>query len=77
MKIKTKIKVSTGLVWIGAMLAVLTRYIDTWCLYVGLGIVAVGVIYRYTMIRCPHCGYKLIEGKEAPAKCPGCGESLE
>ena len=77
MKIKTTIKVSVALVWIGALLALMAKYVGTWCLWVGLAMVVGAAIYRYTMITCPHCGHKLIEGKEAPKKCPNCGESLE
>ena len=77
MKIKTKIKVSVALVWIGALIALMAKYVGTWCLWVGLAMVVGAAIYRYTMITCPHGGHKLIEGKEAPKKCPNCGESLE
>ena len=77
MNIKTKIKVSTALAWIGAVIALMAKYVNTGLLWVGLALVVAAGIYRYTMIRCPHCGHKLIEGKEAPKKCPSCGEDLE
>ena len=77
MKIKTKINISIALVWIGAVVALMAKYVNTGLLWVGLAFVVAAGIYRYTMIRCPHCGHKLIEGREAPKKCPNCGEDLE
>lgn len=32
-----------------------------------------GVILRFTFVKCPHCGDKLIGQKTVPAKCPLCG----
>ena len=33
----------------------------------------VGVTLRFTFVKCPHCGDKLIGHKRVPVKCPVCG----
>ena len=33
----------------------------------------IGIIFRFTVVKCPHCGDKLIGQKNVPAKCPVCG----
>ena len=77
MKVKTKVKISVAFVWIGALIALLSQNLGTWLLWVGLAIVVVAGVYRFTMIRCPHCGHKLLDGNTVPSKCPNCGDSLE
>ena len=77
MKVKTKVKICVAFVWIGALIAVMSRYMGDWLLWVGIAVVAVAGICRYTLIRCPHCGQKLMDSQGVPSKCPNCGESLE
>lgn len=33
----------------------------------------IGVILRFTLVKCPHCGDRLLGQKNAPYKCPVCG----
>ena len=74
--LRIKVKISVAFVWIGALVALLSKMFGPWCLLAGLGIATVAAVYRYTMIRCPRCGHKLIDGKTIPALCPKCGEEL-
>ena len=75
--LKTQVKICVNAVWFGALLAILSRTVGKWCLWLGMAVVVVAAICRYTLIRCPHCGYKLSEGKTVPPRCPHCGEALE
>lgn len=77
MKVKTKVKICVAFVWVGALMAVMSRYMGSWLLWAGIAVVVVAAICRYALIRCPHCGCKLAEGQGVPSKCPNCGESLE
>ena len=74
--LRLKLKISVAFVWIGAVVALLSKVFGGWCLLAGLAIAAAAATYRYTMIRCPRCGHKLIDGKTVPALCPKCGEEL-
>lgn len=76
MKVKTKVKICVAFVWIGAVIALLSRSFDNWLLWVGIAVVAIAGICRYTLIRCPHCGHKLADPQGVPKKCPYCGEEL-
>ena len=74
---KKKVQICVTCVWIGALIALLSRSLGQWCLWVGLGIVVLAATYRYCLVRCPHCGYKLVDSQTVPSNCPRCGESLE
>lgn len=32
-----------------------------------------GMVIRFTLVKCPHCGDKLLGQKSVPVKCPVCG----
>ena len=74
--LKTQVNICVAFVWTGAVVALLSKVLGTWCLWVGIGIVAVAAVCRYSLIRCPHCGHKLTEGKTVPKRCPNCQEEL-
>ena len=76
MKLKTKINFCIGLVWAGAILAVLSRVLGDWSLWVGLSIFVGATLFRYGLLRCPHCGHTLSERKQVPDRCPKCGKDL-
>ncbi len=76
MKLKTKINLCIGFVWVGAILAVLSRVLGDWSLWVGLAIFVAATFLRYGLLRCPHCGHSLSERKQVPANCPKCGKAL-
>ncbi len=75
--LRTQVQICVSAVWIGALVALMARSFGQWCLWVGLAIVVVAAICRYTLIRCPHCGHRLSDGQSVPTHCPRCGESLE
>lgn len=74
--LRTQVKICVGAVWFGALLAIMSDMLGKWCLWLGMAVVVVAAICRYSLIRCPHCGYKLAEGKTVPPRCPKCGEEL-
>ena len=41
--------------------------------YLAIAFFAVGLVLRFTFVKCPHCGDKLIGHKKVPAQCPVCG----
>ena len=45
---------------------------------ISIGLVAIGLVWRYTMVKCPHCGdrFKGIH-KNLPDTCPNCNEPLD
>ena len=75
--LRTQVKICVSAVWLGALLAILSQTVGKWCLWLGMAVVVVAAICRYTLIRCPHCAYKLTDGKTVPPRCPHCGETLE
>ena len=46
-------------------------------MWIGIGIIAVGVIVSWT-IRCPHCGHSLMGKRQLllPNFCPNCGHNI-
>ncbi len=76
LRLKTKINICIGFVWAGAVLALLSRMLGSWCLWAGLAILVVATLFRYGLLRCPHCGHPLSDGKQVPSVCPKCGEEL-
>lgn len=74
--LKTQVQICVSAVWLGALLAILSRNWGQWCLWLGLAIVVIAALCRYTLIRCPHCGHKLTEGKTLPKFCPNCKGEL-
>ena len=75
--LKTQLNICVSFVWIGAVLALLSKVVGPWCLWLGLAILVVAAACRYSLIRCPHCGHRLIEGNRIPAQCPKCKEALQ
>ena len=59
-----------GLTWLGT----LTSRLFMW---IGIGIIAIGVILSWT-IRCPNCGYGLMGRRQLllPNFCPRCGHNI-
>ena len=76
MKLRTKINLCITFVWIGAILAVLSRVLGDWSLLAGLAIFVGATFCRYGLLRCPHCGHALSDRKRLPATCPKCGKEL-
>lgn len=76
-KLYTRYFISLGLSIIGIILVYLGALISQIIMWIGIGIIAVGVIVSWT-IRCPHCGHGLMGKKQLllPNFCPNCGENL-
>lgn len=79
--VKTRYKIYNILAWLGLAIALVgcllggeIRTILTW---IGIAFVTLAVIYRFTAVRCPHCGHLLTESKTMPDKCPKCQEELD
>ncbi len=66
--------------WLGVIIAVVGYFLGgtgkAVLPWVGLALVVLAVIYRFTQVRCPHCGNHLTEGKSIPARCPECHKEL-
>ena len=75
--LRLRLKISVAFVWVGALVAMLSKALGTWALWLGITIVIAATAYRYTMIRCPYCGFRLAEGKNIPPCCPSCGGEFE
>ena len=76
-KLYARYFISLGLSIIGIILVYLGAPISQIIMWIGIGIIAVGVIVSWT-IRCPHCGHGLMRKKQLllPNFCPNCGEKL-
>ena len=71
----------TILSWVGVAVAVLGYFMDgaphKFLPWVGLGILILAIIFRFTMIKCPYCGHPLTQSKSLPDKCPACDKELK
>ena len=74
--LKLQLNICLALLWAGALIALMSRFYGQRCLWLGLAILVAAAICRYSLIRCPHCGHKLIEGKRISKCCPNCQEEL-
>ena len=76
-KLYARYFISLGLTIIGIILAWLGALIFQMIMWIGIGIVAVGVVVSWT-IRCPNCGHSLMGKKQLllPNFCPNCGEKI-
>ena len=72
-----RLQLCINFTWVGAVIALLSRFLGSWCLWLGLAILVVATICRLTLIRCPYCGHRLTEGQRIPPCCPSCGGELE
>lgn len=45
---------------------------------ISIVVMAVGIVWRYTLVKCPHCGDKF-KGihKDLPNRCPNCNGRLD
>lgn len=79
--VKTRNKIYNAIAWAGVAIAVvglaLGDSIKTILTWVGLAFVVLAVIYRFTMVKCPYCGNRLMESKTIPDKCPECHKELK
>ena len=76
LSLKLQLNICLGFLWAGALIAVLSRVLGQWCLWLGIAVLIAAAVCRYSLIRCPHCGHKLVEGNRIPPRCPNCKEEL-
>ncbi len=69
--------IAFGLSVIGIILTWFGALTSRTIMWIGIGIVAVGVIVSWT-IRCPNCGHSLMGKKQLllPNFCPNCGQKI-
>ena len=69
--------IALGLSLVGIIFAWLGTLTSHLFLWVGFGIIAVGVIVSWT-IRCPNCGHSLMAKRQLslPNYCPNCGHKI-
>lgn len=78
--VKCRQKIYSACSWLGVIVAVIGYFLGGTLKavlpWVGLVLVALAVVYRFTMVRCPYCGNHLMESKTIPDKCPECHKEL-
>lgn len=47
-----------------------------WTIWLALGLMAIGIVYRCIFVKCPHCGDGLFGSRIFPKHCPNCGKNL-
>ena len=77
LSLKVQMQLYIGMVWVGAVIALLSRVLGPLFLWIGLAIVVTGAVCRYTLIRCPHCGFRFVEENKIPHRCPKCEGALQ
>ena len=79
--LKTHAKIHTFLLLAGLIVAGIGAKISEFgslhpVAWVGILMVAAGMLWRFLFIKCPHCGSKLYNVRSLPEYCPDCGGKL-
>ena len=82
LEVRTHVWIHTGLLAAGGLVSVLGAKLGERgtahpVLWLGLGMIIAGILWRVFFVKCPHCGSKLYNVRELPEYCPDCGEKLE
>ena len=81
LELKTHVKVYSLLEIVG----IIVFLIGTWqsefgnvhsLVWIGILIVALGICWCFSFVKCPHCGSGLYYMRHIPKYCPDCGEKL-
>ena len=81
LELKTHVKVYSLLEIVG----IIVFLIGTWqsefgnvdsFVWIGILIVALGICWCFSFVKCPHCGSGLYYMRHIPKYCPNCGEKL-
>ena len=80
--LKTKLNVHYIACALGAVITMLGCYISKpytlhFAAWLGLALIAAGLVWRILYIKCPHCGSGLYGCRVLPKHCPDCGKELE
>ena len=71
--------IQTGCNIVGVACALISFFADSYhqpALWLAIGFVVLGVVWRAIFIKCPHCGDGLTGSRSIPHNCPSCGKSL-
>lgn len=66
--------------WSGCGIALISALLKppaVWLLYIGLGLVIAGLVWRVCFVKCPHCADKLLCSRVLPKYCLSCGKEIE
>ena len=80
--LKTKLNILYLLCGVGALVTILgctlsKPYSLHFVAWLGIGMMAVGLIFRILYIKCPHCGDGLYHQHNSLKRCRSCGKKLE
>ena len=83
MKLKptTAMLIANIVLWSAAIILGLELITHNWSTrplvrIIGMGLAAIGVLLRFTIVKCPACGDKFMGTQKVPETCPTCGEKL-
>lgn len=67
-----------GVVYNLVDMVVMGMSLRLWPTVISIALVAAGAVWRYTLVKCPHCGDKF-KGMHTslPARCPNCNGRLD
>ena len=79
---KTKLNIHYIFCGFGAVITMAGCYISEpfqlhFIAWIGLALIAAGLIFRILYIKCPHCGDGLYQQRVELKYCPNCGKELE
>ena len=79
---KAKLNIHHLLCGIGGIVVMVGCYLSKpytlhFVAWLGLTLIAGGLIWRILFIKCPHCGDGLYQSQAALKFCPNCGKKLE
>ena len=81
LELKTHVMIHTAMLVLGAMVTAIGAKISSFgslhpVAWIGLLVIAAGLIWRLIIIKCPYCGSGLYGVRSLPQHCPDCGEKL-
>ena len=83
MSLKTRFLIANILMSIGAVFAAFDILYDVYTgfnneslpivIILAFVFMIAGIVFRFTLVKCPFCDSKIVGHKKAPDKCPQCG----
>lgn len=79
---KTRLNIHYAACGLGGVVTMVGCYISEpytlhFAAWLGIILIAAGLIWRILFIKCPHCGNGLYGCRVLPKHCPDCGKELE